>query len=376
MGHAAPAARAGRREVTATMRALVRRGPSLHVADVPDAVPAAGQIVARTLACGICGSDLHAVDHLEHGVAIGLRSGAADTIDPSCDLVMGHEFCAEILDHGPGTDKRLKAGTRVVSTPFAFGPLGPELIGFSTRYRGAFAERVVLTEALLLPVPNGLSAEAAALTEPLSVGTHAVAVAAPTSRSVALVVGCGPIGLAVIVALKRRGIGPIIASDFSPARRARAERLGADVVVDPAVTSPHASWEAYDVPATLAALGPAQLAGRSLRDAIVFECVGVPGMLQSLIENAPPMAHVVVVGACQEDDRILPVIAINKQLRFSFVFAYSPDEFAETLGALAEGAIDADAFLTGAVSLDEAPDAFRRLAKPEDQVKVVVRPWQ
>ncbi|MEH3099953.1 zinc-binding dehydrogenase [Sphingomonas adhaesiva] len=358
------------------MRALVRRGPSLRVADVPDATPAAGQVVARTLACGICGSDLHAVDHLEHGVAIGLRSGAADTIDPSCDLVMGHEFCAEILDHGPGTDRRLKAGTRVVSTPFAFGPLGPELIGFSTRYRGAFAERVVLTEALLLPVPNGLSAEAAALTEPLSVGTHAVAVAAPTARSVALVVGCGPIGLAVIVALKRRGIGPVIAADFSPARRARAERLGADIVVDPAVTSPHASWEAHDVPATLAALGPAQLAGRSLRDAIVFECVGVPGMLQSLIESAPPMAHVVVVGACQEDDRILPVIAINKQLRFSFVFAYSPDEFAETLGALADGAIDADAFLTGTVSLDEAPAAFRRLATPADQVKVVVQPWQ
>ena len=362
--------------MSATMRALVRRGPTLQVADVPDAVPGGGQVVARVLACGICGSDLHAVDHLEHGVAIGLRSGAADTIDPTCDLVMGHEFCAEILDHGPGSDRRLKPGTRVVSTPFAFGPLGTELIGFSTRYRGAFAERVVLTEALLLPVANGLSSDAAALTEPLSVGTHAVAVAAPTPRSVALVVGCGPIGLAVIVALKRRGVGPVIASDFSPARRARAERLGADIVVDPATTSPHGEWERHDVPATLASLGPAQLAGRSLRDAIIFECVGVPGMLQSLIENAPPTAHVVVVGACQEDDRILPVIAINKQLRFSFVFAYSPDEFAETLAALAEGEIDADAFLTGAVALDEAPAAFRRLATPDDAVKVVVRPWQ
>ena len=180
----------------------------------------------------------------------------------------------------------------------------------------------------------------------------------------------------MIVALKRRGVGPVIASDFSPARRARAERLGADIVVDPATTSPHGEWERHDVPATLASLGPAQLAGRSLRDAIIFECVGVPGMLQSLIENAPPTTTTCAVGACQEDDRILPVIAINKQLRFSFVFAYSPDEFAETLAALAEGEIDADAFLTGAVALDEAPAAFRRLATPDDAVKVVVRPWQ
>lgn len=346
------------------------------LADVPDAVPGEGQVVAKTLACGICGSDLHAVHHLEHGVEMSLRSGAADTIDPSMDLVLGHEFCAEILDHGPGTDRRLRAGTRVVSTPFNFGPIGPELIGFSTRYRGAFAERLVLTEALLLPVPNGLKAEAAALTEPLSVGTHAVAVANPDRNSVALVVGCGPIGLAVIVALRRRGVGPIIAADFSPARRARAEKLGADIVVDPAVSSPHANWSSLDVPATLAEFSLAQLSGRSLRDALIFECVGVPGMLQNLIENAPPTAHVVVVGACQEDDRILPVIAINKQLRFTFVFAYTPDEFAETLQALGEGVIDPDIFLTGEVGLAETAAAFTRLESPGNDVKIMVQPWR
>ena len=103
------------------MRAAVRRGAALTVTDVPDVVPEGGQVVAKTLACGICGSDLHAVHHLEHGVEIGRRCGAPDTIDPSQDLVLGHEFCAEILDHGPGTEKRFAAGTRVVSTPFAFG---------------------------------------------------------------------------------------------------------------------------------------------------------------------------------------------------------------------------------------------------------------
>lgn len=359
-----------------TMRAAVRRGKQMIITDVPDVRPEPGQVVARTLACGICGSDLHAVHHLEHGVEIGRRSGAPDTIDPAQDLVLGHEFCAEILDHGPGTDKRLKPGTRVVSTPFAFGPQGPELIGFSTRYSGALAERVALTEALLLPVPNGLPSEIAALTEPLSVGTHAVAVANPGSHSVAMVIGCGPIGLAVIVALKRRGIGPIIAADFSPARRALAEKLGADIVVDPATASAHDHWEALDVPATLASFGQAQLQGRSVRDAIVFECVGVPGMLQNLLENAPPLSHIVVVGACMEDDRIVPVIGINKQMRFSFVWAYSPDEFAETLHALGEGLIDGSAFLTDRVSLADTVAAFDRLASPGDQVKIVVEPWR
>lgn len=358
------------------MRAVVRRGPSLIIADVPDAVPSDGQIVAKALACGICGSDMHAVHHLENTVDLSLRSGAPATIDPKQDLVLGHEFCAEILDHGPNTDKRLPVGTRVVSMPFAFGPQGSELIGFSTRYRGAFAERLILTEALLLPVTNGLSAEAAALTEPLAVGTHAVAIAAPTARSVAMVLGCGPIGLAVIVALKRKGIGPIIASDFSPARRARAEQLGADIIVDPASHSPHDRWDALDVQATLAAFGQAQLSGRHIRDAIIFECVGVPGMLQSLLEHAPPTSHVIVVGACQEDDIILPVLGINKQMRFSFVFAYSADEFSDTLDALSEGIIPSAPFLTGKVGLNDTANAFAKLAQPDDLVKIIVEPWR
>ena len=356
------------------MRSMVRRGPQLLLADVADVEPTAGQVVAKVLACGICGSDLHAVCHLDHMVETSLRSGAADTIDPTQDLVMGHEFCAEILDHGPATDKRLPVGTRVVSTPFAFGPLGPELIGFSTRFRGAFAERMALTEALLLPVPNGLPSEIAALTEPLSVGTHAVAVADPSQRSVALVIGCGPIGLAVIVALKQRGIGPVIAADFSIGRRALAEQLGADIVIDPATTSPHAAWSEFDVPATLAEMGIAQMGGRDLRDAVIFECVGVPGMLQSIIENAPPTAHVVVVGACVEDDRILPVIAINKQLRFDFVFAYTPVEFQETLVALADGEINGAAFVSGLETLTGAASAFERLGSPGADVKIIVRP--
>lgn len=358
------------------MLAAVLRGKTLTTVDVPEPELDQGQVLVKTLACGICGSDLHAHHHLEDLISLGQQSGASDSIDPAGDLVMGHEFCCEILEHGPGTAKHLKAGTRVVSTPYAFGPNGPELIGFSSRYNGAFAERLVLTEALMLEVPNGMAADMAALVEPLSVGTHAVAKAQVSPQSVCLVIGCGPVGLAVIVALKRQGIGPVIASDYSPARRALAEQLGADIVLDPSQSSPHAHWESFDVPATLAELGMAGLTGRNIRDAVIFECVGVPGLLPSLIQDAPPTAHIVVVGACMEEDRFVPVIAINKQLRLTFVFAYTPDEFAETLHALAEGEIDGAPFLTGHVGIQDVATTFDLLAKPADHVKIVVEPWR
>ncbi|MGE4323409.1 MAG: zinc-binding dehydrogenase [Sphingobium sp.] len=356
------------------MKAVVRRNGALVEADIPEVSLAEGQVLVKTLACGICGSDLHALHHLDHMVEMGVRAGAPDTLDPSADLVMGHEFCGEILDHGPGTTARLKAGTRVVSTPFAFGPLGPELIGFSTRYPGGFGERMALTEALLLEVPNGLSADEAAMTEPMAVGLHAVDSADLSRKPVALVIGCGPVGLAVIAALKRRGIGPIVAADYAEGRRALAERMGADIVVDPAQTSPHEHWQRFEVAATLAELGLGSMTGRTFREAVIFECVGVPGVIQSIIEQGPPLAQVIIVGACQEDDRILPTLAISKQLSFKFVFAYSPDEFAQTLGDIAEGRVDVTPLISGSVGRSGVGKAFDDLSRPGTLAKIMVKP--
>ena len=90
-----------------------------------------------------------------------------------------------------------------------------------------------LTEFLLLEVPNGLSTERAALTEPMAVGYHAVKKARLEKDDAPLVIGCGPVGLAVIAALKLDGVHPIVAADFSPRRRELALQMGADFVVDP-----------------------------------------------------------------------------------------------------------------------------------------------
>jgi threonine dehydrogenase-like Zn-dependent dehydrogenase len=280
-----------------------------------------------------------------------------------------------VLAFGPGTARTLKPGARVVSVPVTMTPAGGmEALGFSNRLPGGFAERMLLSEALVQEVPNGLATEHAALTEPFAVGLHAVAKARMDANSVALVVGCGPVGLAVVAALKAQGHGPVIAADFSPRRRAAAEKLGADVVIDPAKESPHERWEALGVPKARGAQQMIRMMGGSFGRPVIFECVGAPGVLQGLIEAAPAGAQIVVAGVCMETDRIEPSMAITKEIELTFVFGYTPEEFADTLRHIAEGEIDVSGLVTGRVGLDGVAQAFSDLADPEAHVKILVEP--
>jgi len=206
----------------------------------------------------------------------------------------------------------------------------------------------------------------------LAVGVHAVNKAEVGSNDVCMVIGCGPVGLAVIAALKAGGIGPIIASDLSPVRREAAFRYGADAVVDPSVSSPHLLWESYGV--SMKRKDPTLFdAGMPKRKrALIFECVGVPGMLLSVIEQCPPYTRIIVVGVCQESDRIEPWTAIQKQLEFRFVFCYSRDEFAATFDAIVGGRLDAQGLLSRSVGLSGVAEAFDSLRREARDIKVVV----
>ncbi len=342
------------------MRAAVMRNARLVVDTLPDPAPGPGEVLVRTLACGICGSDLHALKHLPRLVEAAQESGLPFSLDVTRDVIMGHEFCAEVLDYGPETQRALPAGTRVVSMPLAPGVGVVQTIGYSNDYPGGYGELMVLSEFLALPVPNGLATQHAALTEPMAVGVHAVAKARLEPGDAPLVIGCGPVGLAVIAALRLRGAEPIVAADFSPARRALAERMGAHVVVDPAHQRP--------VDALQAAAGA--------RPAVLFECVGVPGLLDQLMRDAPREARVVVAGVCMEDDRIRPVLGINKELSVQFVLGYTPEEFTGTLTDIAEGRIPVAPLITGRVGVDGVPDAFETLARPDAHAKILVEPWR
>src|SRR6201985_2610383 len=114
-----------------------------------------------------------------------------------------------------------------------------------------------------------------------------------------------------------------------------------------------------------AARPPLQAFWPALKPALIFECVGVPGLLQQVFEGAPRDARIVVVGVCMESDRNEPMLGIMKELNVQYVLAYTPEEFAASLPLLAEGEVDAPALLTGSVGLSGVAQAFDDLANPE-----------
>jgi threonine dehydrogenase-like Zn-dependent dehydrogenase len=358
------------------MRAAVMRNRALVVADVPAPTPGPGEVLVRTLACGICGSDLHALRFADQFVATARRAGSPFVMDLARDVVMGHEFCAEIVEHGPGTTRALKAGRRVCSRPVLMRPTGPQTIGYSNDHPGGYGEYMRLSEALLLPVPADLPTEHAALTEPMAVGLHAVNKARLEPDDAPLVIGCGPVGLAVVAALRLHDVRPIVAADFSARRRELAVALGADVVVDPAQATPWQSWREAAVwrDAARAPALPPWAPGPAVRPAVVFECVGVPGVLDQLMAAAPRGTRIVVVGVCMEADTIHPMLGIGKELNLQFVLGYTQDEFTATLGHIAAGAIPVAPLITGTVDLDGVAGAFTALGSPERHAKILVRP--
>jgi len=360
------------------MRAAVMRGRKLVVDDVPAPEPGPGEVLVKTLACGICGSDLHALKHADKLVDAAERTGGAFYMDLERDVVFGHEFSAEIVDHGVGARKELKVGTRVCSMPVILRPDGIATVGYSNDNPGGYGEYMRLAEMLLLEVPNGLSSEHAALTEPMAVGLHAVEKARLERHDVPLVVGCGPVGLAVIAALKLRKAAPIVAADFSARRRELALAMGADVVVDPSASSPYKSWRdvaAWPNPEEAPPLPP-WMPGPALRPQVVFECVGIPGVIEQVLGAAEPAARIIVVGVCMERDSFEPMVGINKELNVQFVLAYTPAEFAETLEHIAEGRIPVAPLVTGKVGVEGVAGAFADLASPDHHAKILVEPWR
>lgn len=347
------------------MRAAIMHNWELSIGDMPMPTPGNGQVLTKVLACGICGSDLHMLTHGKEQQALASEFSAS--ADPPAmpinsfvaeqPTVMGHEFCTEVVEVGPACSQ-LAIGDRVVCMPVAFDDKGIHTVGYSNSYNGGYAEYMVLNEMISLKVPNGLSSSLAALTEPLAVGVHAVAKSRITSGNSAIVIGLGPVGLAVIAELKMKGIGPIVGADYSPRRRELALHLGADVVVDPRDTPAINAW---------------RQTGTS-KDRVVFEAVGVPGMLDEAMRMAPRNGHVLVVGACMQRDQIFPMLGITREINIQFALGYEPHEFAYALNAIAEGHVDLSPLITGSVAIDDVPQAFTDLGNPERHAKILVEP--
>jgi len=342
--------------------AVLNKGKILVRDDVEEPKPGVGQALVEVKACGICGSDLHFAKHGASMLALGKEMAGPlspeSTLDLDRDVYMGHEFSAELLDLGPDTESPIKPGTLVTALPVLMGAGGIEPIVYSNTTKGGYGERMLLTAPLLLEVPNGLPAEHAALTEPMAVGLHGVNKGNVKQGEGAIVLGAGPVGLACIAALKVKGIGPIVAADFSPARRALAVTMGADEAVDPREETAWAAW-------TRAGKG---------RTPVIFEAIGVPGIINDIMRSAPAGARVVVVGVCMENDTINPFFGISKELNIQFALGYDPMEFAGSLRSIAEGEIDVAPMVTAEVGLDEVGWAFDALGNPEEHCKIIVKP--
>ncbi len=379
------------------MKAVTCQNAELEVVERPEPTPGPGQVRLEVLRCGICGSDLHARHGFDDWADLAARAGYGRFGRMNEPIVLGHEFSGAIAEYGPKCKRGVPTGTPVVALPLIrAGAKGIDTVGLSVHAPGAYAEQVLAEEALTVPVPNGLEPGVAALTEPMAVAWHAVRRGEVGKKQVAIVIGCGPVGLGVILMLKAKGVKTVVASDFSPARRALAQACGADVMIDPAEASPFSAAEGHGhldgIPDALElAVGTreklgklpvgwwhtwrlAEKLGAAPKHPVIFECVGVRGVIESIVDEAPLFSRVVVVGVCVGSDEFKPAMAINKEIDLRFVVGYTPLEFRDTLHMLAEGEVDPRRLITGEVGLDGVGAAFDALGDPETHAKILIDP--
>ena len=318
------------------MRAALIENGAVRVGTVPDPVPARGQALVRTHSCGLCASDLH------------FLKGGRNIIDLSRRL--GGPYAA--------LDFERKPGRRVTSVPIMRAGGSHMTIGYSHECPGGFGELMLLDEDVMIEVPDGMPDDHAALIEPLAVGLEHARRGRPESGDVALVIGCGAIGLGVIAGLRLAGIAPIIAADFHAHRREQATAMGADIAIDPRESSPYAP---------LPGLG-----GRAAN--LIYECVGLPGMLQQIIEAAPFDGRIVMGGYCMEAESLFVFAAQNKRLNVQFACGEEPQDMDLAMRAIDDGRIDVTPLLGGRIGVSGVAAALEGMTDPHAPVRTVVDP--
>ena len=340
------------------MRAAVFKelGKPLDIEAVADPRPGPHDLILKVSNCGICGSDLHMTEPTS---IMPLALGS----------VMGHELAGEVVAVGKTAASKWKTGDRLVGFPFiCCGDASPctnfaqgrgmcakgTSIGLGQSH-GAYAEYVRIGAGSGYRLPDSVSFREGAMVEPLAVGLHAVDMAKLERGATVLVIGAGPVGLAVMLWAKFLGARHVIVSEMAETRREMAARFGATDAIDPAQ------------PLTPQVM---KIAGKA--PDIIFECVGAPGLLMSAMGEAPRGGRIVVAGVCQQPDTIMPLIGIMKELEIQFVLGYRPADFDYVIAMIAADRVDVAAMVTDIVDLDGLPAAFEALRKPSHQCKVML----
>jgi (R,R)-butanediol dehydrogenase/meso-butanediol dehydrogenase/diacetyl reductase len=333
------------------MRAVVMQGlrQPLKVETLPDPTPESGEVVVRVGRCGICGSDLHMTEDAAYGRVAG--------------DVLGHEFAGEVVALGRGAEG-IAAGDLVSVIPLAScGACATCLAGEPAWCQhfglqgGGYAEYAVTRPNQCVILPKSASLADGAIIEPLAVALHGVNMSGLRTGDRVLVLGAGPIGLAVAFWARRAGASKVVVQDIADHQRERALAMGASGFVADA-----------DDP-----VGAAERALGGKAD-IVFECVGVPGLIAQAVNQVRNRGTILLLGLCSRPDTFNSFAMLSKEVRLVTSAFFTRQEYEAALDALDAGAAEPRHLVTGTITLDATPERFEALRRRTHDCKVLIAP--
>ncbi|MDB5663247.1 MAG: Zn-dependent alcohol dehydrogenase [Sphingomonas bacterium] len=333
------------------MRAAIFQGfhTPLAIQSLADPEPGAGEVVIQVGRCGICGSDLH----MTEDPAFGKQPGE----------VLGHEFAGEVVAIGKGVE-RIAKGDFVSVVPLKSCGTCPTCLAGEPAWcaemglqGGGYAQYAATHERQCVILPKSASIADGAIVEPLAVALHGVMLSGLQAGDKVLVLGAGPIGLAVAYWARRLGAAKVVVQDIASFQEERALAMGATGFVadraEPVVASDRALGGKAD---------------------IVFECVGVPGLIAQAIEQVRVKGSIVILGLCTRPDSFVPFVALSKEIRLITSAFFKRQEYEAALDALDAGSAEPRLLVTDTISLDQVPDTFEGLRRRTHQCKVLIAP--
>lgn len=327
---------------------MINEEREMTLVDLPEPELSPSEVRLKVAYCGICGSDLH------------FRTVPEMFPDGT---VPGHEASAVVVETGAEVTS-LRAGDRVTVNPFdpcgecaqclAGNPLycptaGDTGMGLGGPRRGAYAETVAVEAAMCIPLPDELSDEDAALSEPLAVGVHAVARAELAPQEPVIVIGAGPIGAVTALALRADGFEDVHVIELSPQRRERLAEIGFSV---------SEGLDGYEGDAPAAA----------------FECAGVPQTATLAAECVRRGGRVMLVGMATKPLTFDSIQLILNETELRACCAYTPEDFSRAVDLLASGAVPGAPLISRIADLDDVAEVFRDLEGPTTDLKVLLKP--